>query len=322
MSPYADRVIIDVVKKSISGFTIVELLIVIVVIGILAAISIVAYNGVQSRANDTAAMSAAKQVANKVALYYVANDSYPASLSEVGIVDSNDTSYQYDLGSEWTTYQWCSTSSVGKSSFYVSSSQGAPAKGGCAGHGQGGQAAVTNYMTSPSFEAGMGCFGWQNGSGYTGSITNSRSHSGSQSFMITAGNTSADRYLECNLPVSPGTYTISAKVYLTGDGTTHGNRDVMFNCASGSCSNVQSDPKYNRGSLNQWQTISRDVKVNPSQSGSRLRVRLYGTLNNTTYIDSIFVTRDSVTSGYADGDSQNWAWHGAPHASASSGPAI
>jgi len=36
-----------------NGFTIVELLIVIVVIGILASISIVAYNGVQSRANDS-----------------------------------------------------------------------------------------------------------------------------------------------------------------------------------------------------------------------------------------------------------------------------
>ena len=36
-----------------SAFTIVELLIVIAVIGILAAITIVAYNGIQNRANDT-----------------------------------------------------------------------------------------------------------------------------------------------------------------------------------------------------------------------------------------------------------------------------
>lgn len=43
-------------KKSMSvrsGFTIVELLIVIVVIGILAAISIVAYNNVAAKARDS-----------------------------------------------------------------------------------------------------------------------------------------------------------------------------------------------------------------------------------------------------------------------------
>ena len=45
------------VGKNQKGFTIVELLIVIVVIAILAAITIVAYNGIQNRANDTSVQS-------------------------------------------------------------------------------------------------------------------------------------------------------------------------------------------------------------------------------------------------------------------------
>ena len=49
-------------KQKQSGFTIVELLIVIVVIGILAAITIVAFNGVQARANDARVKSVSNQL--------------------------------------------------------------------------------------------------------------------------------------------------------------------------------------------------------------------------------------------------------------------
>lgn len=59
------------------GFTIVELLIVIVVIAILAAITIVAYNGIQQRARNAQRIAAAQQWQKLVKLYTVQNATYP-----------------------------------------------------------------------------------------------------------------------------------------------------------------------------------------------------------------------------------------------------
>jgi prepilin-type N-terminal cleavage/methylation domain-containing protein len=59
------------------GFTIVELLIVIVVIAILAAITIVAYNGIQNRAKTSAGQSLANTLAKKAEAYNTINSSYP-----------------------------------------------------------------------------------------------------------------------------------------------------------------------------------------------------------------------------------------------------
>jgi len=79
-----------------SGFTIVELLIVIVVIAILAAISIVAYNGIQQRARTVAVKSALSQAAKKVQLYHAGNSSvYPTALADAGVISDTTISYTY-----------------------------------------------------------------------------------------------------------------------------------------------------------------------------------------------------------------------------------
>jgi len=61
------------------GFTIVELLIVVVVIAILAAITIVAYNGIQTRANNAAADTSVNTMAKKINNFYSLRGSYPAT---------------------------------------------------------------------------------------------------------------------------------------------------------------------------------------------------------------------------------------------------
>ena len=60
------------------GFTIVELLIVIVVIGILAAITVVAYNGIQDRAKNTQTVNAASAWLKAMKMYKIDNGSWPS----------------------------------------------------------------------------------------------------------------------------------------------------------------------------------------------------------------------------------------------------
>lgn len=71
-------------KKRRSGFTIVELLIVIVVIAILAAVTIVAYNGITSRTKDARRLSDLASIQKGLELYFADNNSYPDVTAGVG----------------------------------------------------------------------------------------------------------------------------------------------------------------------------------------------------------------------------------------------
>jgi len=62
------------------GFTIVELLVVIVVIGILAAITIVSYTGISQKAVASSIQSDLGNAKKQLGLYYVENSSFPTSL--------------------------------------------------------------------------------------------------------------------------------------------------------------------------------------------------------------------------------------------------
>jgi prepilin-type N-terminal cleavage/methylation domain-containing protein len=93
-------------RKTGSGFTIVELLVVIVVIAILAAITIVAYNGIQTRAKNSKTISATNAWIKAVKLYQADNGSYPPVNSCLGTL----TTYP-DNGRCWTSSSWVVSSS-------------------------------------------------------------------------------------------------------------------------------------------------------------------------------------------------------------------
>ena len=70
-------------KNSQKGFTIVELLIVIVVIGILAAITIVAFNGIQNRGKTASGQSTANSIVKKLEAYNSINSAYPTTKTQI-----------------------------------------------------------------------------------------------------------------------------------------------------------------------------------------------------------------------------------------------
>ena len=75
------------VKKS-KGFTIVELLIVIVVIGILATLVIVTFSGIQQRARDTQRQTDINAIQGHLEAYYASTGTYPT------LAMLNDTAFR------------------------------------------------------------------------------------------------------------------------------------------------------------------------------------------------------------------------------------
>lgn len=79
------------------GFTIVELLIVVVVIAILAAITIVSYNGITFKATESTLQSDLRTMATQLSVSSQTDGSYPATLpSDIRTSDDNAAIYQGD----------------------------------------------------------------------------------------------------------------------------------------------------------------------------------------------------------------------------------
>ena len=75
-------------KQASRGFTIVELLIVIVVIGILAALVVVTYNGIQQKARDTERKTDINAIHGQTEAYQAQNGKYPT------LANVNDSTFR------------------------------------------------------------------------------------------------------------------------------------------------------------------------------------------------------------------------------------
>lgn len=103
-------------KKSMSGFTIVELLIVIVVIGTLATIGLVSYSAMTKRARTAQTVTAGTQWVKTLQLYKIRNGQFPDFPGCLG------TGYRYnsdDRGTSGVGQCYQSSSTIGVTSATV-----------------------------------------------------------------------------------------------------------------------------------------------------------------------------------------------------------
>ncbi len=313
------------------GFTIVELLIVIVVIAILAAITIVAYNGIQDRAKSTSSQSASAQASKKLAAYAVDNsDVFPASkaafLTAAALTEATGTgagmtqgsTYQYSVSSDRRTY--CLTTTTNGISFVTTTAAPSPAKGSCDGHGLDGVPAITNLALNPGFESNLN--GWMiNNQCASPTRDSAVKRSGSFSYRCTATTDAGITYFAGPVhPVSPGA-TFTTSVYLRS--STARNVEIYISAldASGEIQRINSN--YTTIAASTWARGSASGTVPAGATGIRIQVNYRATVvNEQVWVDDAMYTQGTTLYTYADGTSTGWAWSDTPNNSVSSGPPL
>jgi type IV pilus assembly protein PilE len=84
-------------QQSVRGFTLIELMIVVAVIGILAAIAYPSYQSQIRKSNRAAAQAVLMDAANKQQLFLTSRRQYASTLTDLSITLPNEVSRFYDV---------------------------------------------------------------------------------------------------------------------------------------------------------------------------------------------------------------------------------
>jgi prepilin-type N-terminal cleavage/methylation domain-containing protein len=117
-------------KRINSGFTIVELLIVIVVIGILVAITIVTYNGIVQRARIATLTGDLSQNQVTLGIYQITNSLFPGNQTTAGLKSSSGDTLTYNVSADGSSY--C-LQAAGFNSVYANTNNSNAVQGYCSG---------------------------------------------------------------------------------------------------------------------------------------------------------------------------------------------
>lgn len=313
-------------RERARGFTIVELLIVIVVIGILAAIVIVSYTGITQQAKISSAKANAEQVAKKLATFKIQNaDSYPTTEAAAEAQTGIDLArYVYSVNSATGAKNYCATYTKVGLSYSVSSTSSTPIEGEC----------VTNLAENPSFESstsGWGSFFAAGGWAGTTSHNEIGAAEGRYYRRITltatgSGSINIGHVSQFGAPKAAGD-AFSEGAWVRSSGSSLVN-SVLFAWRTSPTSYLANPPAPGAFPSGNWQylTIANATNSDPSVTFAGPQIHLGSSsdlgVGDTFDIDGIMFTKTPVAYPYRDGNSPGWFWNGEPNNSTSTGPAL
>jgi prepilin-type N-terminal cleavage/methylation domain-containing protein len=215
--------------KNTRGFTIVELLIVIVVIGILAAITIVAFNGVTKRAVTASLNSDLSNSVQAILQYQVDNsDNYPASLSLLnsgaGLRASSGNVFGYTYDNTVSPKTFCLTTLNGTNTPRSVTQSGTYSDGACPGATGGlGYCPESSYVALNGYycDGPLGYTASQNNPVVKQLATASGVPSGAPGYYVGV-QTSRDNLIGATFTVAGGdTYCFTGWAATSASGVTH-----------------------------------------------------------------------------------------------------
>ena len=300
--PYANK----------KGFTIVEVIVVIVVIGILTAITVVSYGAITHDTKVQGMQNDLQNAAGVLKKYRSDTGEYPATLAEADVKTVSDATFTYQR--DYLSGSFCLMGTIDSTSYIIESDSRTAQEGVCP---------IINVAMNPGSEV---C-NWVVYGFYSAPVARVSVSSGPDpgyAFQTTTNSTANSQGLIHTITeraVGGVQYTCSMSYRAVDSGSV--GYGIVFSGRGGTPSGAYISEGWGAKTLTLTTAWQRDsiTFTTPTNTGVMyLQYKLTSPASGVGIrTDGIMCTEGSTNYSYADGDATGWGWLGTPGISPSKG---